>query len=176
RGRMKVVGPISKRRASMLCVLSALLLAAAWLPAASPAVAANDPVPVNPAGPSARSRASAAQVKKKIVFLQGACSELSGTTFDGLKAILRSSYEYTDADFLTYSYQGGRVDAISGAWVPNPYSPMDPINQHLGTSLVALHDQMLVPYHNHPNNQNTTFVLVGHSLGGSVAEVELVAH
>jgi len=114
--------------------------------------------------------------KKKIVFLQGACSELSGTTFDELKANLRASYGYTDADFLNYSYQGGRVDSTSGAWIPNPYGRSDPIGQHLGTSLVALHDQMLIPYHNHPNNQNTTFVLVGHSLGGSVAEMELVAN
>jgi hypothetical protein len=115
---------------------------------------------------------------KKVVFLQGVCSELTNSRnpgpgpFDDLQRLLKKEYGYGDNDFLGYSYRGGIFDA-NGSWLPNTYLPMDPISQDFRTtSLAALHDQLLVPYR--ARYPNTTFVLVGHSLGGMVAMQEVL--
>lgn len=116
--------------------------------------------------------------RKVIVFLEGVCSALAAGTshtsalFGDLQALLRDRYGYQNSDFLLYSYKGGAVDA-AGAWHHAAYGPMDPISQDFQTvSWQALHDSLLVPYHKkHPL---TTFVLVGHSLGGVVAFQEAV--
>src|SRR5205823_4556722 len=110
------------------------------LPAAPSADAADSRGGVQP-----QSRAGSVAVpRKKIVFLQGACTTLTSGTFDNLKSALKSSFGYTDADFLTYSYAGGRVDLTTGAWVPNAYSANMPISQPLLTSYGALRDQLLI--------------------------------
>ena len=117
-------------------------------------------------------------LRKAIVLLQGVCTALNhsssttNTTFTALQNLLKTAtYHYADADFLVYSYKGGAINA-QGQWVHNAYGLTDPISQNFhSTSWSALHDQLLVPYHRrHPN---TTFVLVGHSLGGMVAWEEL---
>jgi YVTN family beta-propeller protein len=116
--------------------------------------------------------------KKVVVFLQGACTSINdgtgngGDTFNNLQDLLRKQYGYNDADLLMYSYKGGFVDN-NGIWHHNAYSRNDPIQQDFQTnSLAALHDQLLIPYHaKHPD---TTFILVGHSLGGVVAFEEIV--
>ncbi len=117
-------------------------------------------------------------MRKAIVLLQGVCTALdhgastTNTTFTALQNLLKTAaYRYADADFLIYSYKGGTLNA-QGQWVHQAYGLSDPIRQNFhSTSWSALHDQLLVPYHRrHPN---TTFVLVGHSLGGMVAWEEL---
>jgi Tol biopolymer transport system component len=119
--------------------------------------------------------------RKVVVFLQGVCTSINkGTSsvdidssFNDLQnMLLTPEYGYHDTDFLLYSYKGGYVDA-NGAWHHNAYSINDPIKQDFRTtSLNALHDNLLMPYYRvHPN---TTFVLVGHSLGGMVAMEEIV--
>jgi hypothetical protein len=64
-----------------------------------------------------------------------------------------------------------------GTWVwrHNAYDELDPISQNFQTeSWSALHDQLLVPYRQ--KYPDTTFVLVGHSLGGVVAFEEIVKY
>ncbi len=116
--------------------------------------------------------------RKAIVLLQGVCTAIGAgtgtdnTTFTALQNLLKTpAYGYADADYLLYSYRGGALDP-RGQWVHQPYGLSDPIQQNFhGTSWSALHDALLAPYHRH--HPNTTFVLVGHSLGGMVAWEEL---
>jgi hypothetical protein len=116
-------------------------------------------------------------VRKIVVFLQGMCTstdngtEHVNSTFNGLREILEHQYGYRSSDFLLYSYKGGYVDE-AGVWHHYAYGKRDPITQNLATtSWAALHKALLLPYHAH--HPNTTFVLVGHSLGGLVAFEEL---
>lgn len=117
-------------------------------------------------------------IRKVIVLLQGVCTSIdagtgvANSTFNDLRALLNHDDGYRDADFLLYSYKGGVVDS-NGVWHHRAYSSFDPIRQNVQTtSWSALHDQLLAPYHaRHPN---TTFVLVGHSLGGVVALEEIL--
>ena len=124
---------------------------------------------------------------KVVVFLQGVCSSLHGVNnidygpFADLRARLTDTdanpvqYGYASNDVLMYSYLGGTLDADTGGWRPNAYDDSHPVSLDFRTaSLSALHDRLLVPYYNaHPN---TTFVLVGHSLGGMVAMEEIAQH
>jgi len=115
---------------------------------------------------------------KVVVFLQGVCSSIKAGTgvdagpFRDLQTLLKSRYGYKDADFLSYSYNGGSVDK-NGKWYHNAYDKFDPVRSDFRTtSYSALHDQLLIPYHQqHPD---ATFVLVGHSLGGIVAMQEVL--
>ncbi|MFN0071279.1 MAG: hypothetical protein ACKVVP_07290, partial [Chloroflexota bacterium] len=116
--------------------------------------------------------------KKVIVFLEGVCTRVGGPqatdTFKDLKEVLRGpEFGYGAGDFLAYSYNGGAVDATTGDWTPQPYGLLDPIRTSVPREgLAALHDELLVPYRaKHPN---TSFVLVGHSLGSMVAIAELL--
>jgi hypothetical protein len=117
-------------------------------------------------------------LRKVIVLLQGVCTAIgagtdaANTTFTALQNLLQTKgYGYAAGDFLLYSYKGGTVDP-AGVWAHRAYGLSDPIRQNFhSTSWSALHDQLLVPYHRH--HPNTTFVLVGHSLGGMVAWEEI---
>lgn len=117
-------------------------------------------------------------IRKVIVLLQGVCTSIdagtgvANSTFNDLRALLDHDDGYRDADFLLYSYKGGVVDS-NGVWHHRAYNSFDPIRQDVQTtSWSALQDQLLAPYHaRHPN---TTFILVGHSLGGVVALEEIL--
>ncbi|HZS89323.1 MAG TPA: hypothetical protein VFE42_17760 [Chloroflexota bacterium] len=116
-------------------------------------------------------------VRKIVVFLQGVCTstdngtEHVNSTFNGLRDFMEHQRGYRSSDFLLYSYKGGYVDA-AGVWHHYAYGKRDPIAQDPATtSWTALHNALLVPYHAH--HPNTTFVLVGHSLGGLIAFEEL---
>jgi hypothetical protein len=116
-------------------------------------------------------------VRKIVVFLQGVCTstdngtEHVNSTFNGLRDFMEHQRGYRSNDFLLYSYKGGYVDA-TGVWHHYAYGKRDPITQDPATtSWAALHKALLLPYHAH--HPNTTFVLVGHSLGGLVAFEEL---
>lgn len=136
------------------------------------AVAAN----VEPQSSTRQIKLPKIDVKKVIVLLQGVCTSIEdgtdiGSTFNDLRRLLKNEYGYMDTDFLLYSYKGGRVDD-SGVWHHNAYGKEDPVKQDFRTeSVSALHDQLLIPYRaKHPN---TTFILIGHSLGGMVAFEEV---
>ncbi len=147
----------------------ALVLLFAFSAVIAPATIADD----GRVGTPVAKRSALATAKKKVVLVQGACTELSSGTFDGLKTLLKGQYGYAEDDFLLYSYKGGTVDA-NGVWRPNAYGVMDPITQDFATTdLAALHDQLLVPYR--ARNPNTTFVLIAHSLGGMVAMQEVTS-
>jgi hypothetical protein len=125
--------------------------------------------------------------RKKVVFLAGVCSSRPDGTqpyaydFIQLQTLLRNNLGYRDDDFLLYSYNGGSVTA-EGRWHHNAYGRDVPVRRDFTmrrapegsrevSPLQALHDQLLVEYRlRHPN---TTFVLVGHSLGGVVAMEEV---
>jgi YVTN family beta-propeller protein len=121
--------------------------------------------------------------RKVVVFLQGVCTAISkGTSsvdidssFNDLQNLLLTpEYRYKDSDFLLYSYNGGFVDK-DGIWHHNAYKENNPINTDFQTlGLFTLHNQLLIPYYDHPKHQNITFILVGHSLGGVVAMEEVV--
>jgi hypothetical protein len=116
--------------------------------------------------------------RKIVVFLEGVCSSIPAppgrNVFDDLRDILEEPrYGYGEADFIQYSYAGGKVEG--GNWYPNSYSEMVPITQDFQTtSWSRLHNDLLVPYRKaHPE---ATFTLVGHSLGGVVAFEEVVKY
>jgi len=133
-----------------------------------------------PGAPPARSGVVRQPIRRVVVLVQGVCSTaLAGSssangTFSDLQALLQGpAYGYRASDILLYSYTGGTVDA-AGVWQHRAYGRFDPVrHDYRTTSLSALRDDLLGPYHAvHPN---TTFVLVGHSLGGLVAFAELRA-
>ncbi|HEU0027196.1 MAG TPA: hypothetical protein VFQ25_08785 [Ktedonobacterales bacterium] len=90
-------------------------------------------------------------------------------TFHYLQQTLRQRYGYSDSDFLAYSYNGGFVDG-GGVWRHRPYLPTDLMRNDLDQSVQNLHSLLDEYSRAHPD---TTFILVGHSLGGVVAFQEL---
>ncbi|MCC7105034.1 MAG: hypothetical protein IT307_07810 [Chloroflexi bacterium] len=112
--------------------------------------------------------------QKKIVFLQGVCSSIrrdAAYPFTTLRARLVSERGFSSSDLLDYSYQGGQVK--NGNWVPKPYQLNIPVKTDYETKAVTmLHDSLMLKYR--LAKPNTTFVLVGHSLGGMVAMQEVV--
>jgi len=133
-----------------------------------------------PGSPSARSGLVRQPIRTVVVLVQGVCSTVpagsssTNGTFTDLQALLQGpAYGYRAGDILLYSYTGGTVDA-AGVWQHRAYGRFDPVrHDYRTTSLSALRDALLTPYHAaHPN---TTFVLVSHSLGGMVAFAALRA-
>ncbi len=100
------------------------------------------------------------------------CSSPPGIDkFAYLRAALLTNpaYDFKPSDLLWYSYDGGRVDSSTGAWIPNSYGCLA-TGQSYRKSLAAL-QQLIVGFGR--SNPNTEIYLVGHSQGGLIALQEL---
>lgn len=132
---------------------SLALLCAGLLALAPPVTAAPAPIPANVA----------------IVFIAG-----YGTRYPSPDAIFANvqsrltAQGWRTAQFLTFSYTGGNMR--SGVWVPNAYDCAD-----TGEGIRAATEQLRSMLRQFlAGNPNTSFVLVGHSLGGNIAMAHAV--
>lgn len=108
-----------------------------------------------------------------VVFVQGLYTYLdaSGTQdtlledhrFDEMKEAFRAN-GYTDDRLLDFSYAGGTVGS-AGEWIPNAY-PCTATDRPTKDSVAVL-EAMLRAYRE--RNPKAHFILVGHSLGGSIS-------
>ncbi len=118
--------------------------------------------------------------RKVIVFLHGVCSEVDdgvstgSQTFNDLQKLLRKDYEFSNSDFLLYSYKGGSMENINGSWMwhHKSYDSFTPVNQDFQTTSVDELHNLLIEYRD--KYPNTTFILIGHSLGGVIAMEEVL--
>lgn len=146
-------------------------------PTATPSTTAS--ATASPSATSISSPTADLPRRKTIIFLQGINTSFAGTestdygTFNDLRDHLASHYGYYPSDFLMYSYLGGVVNESTGRWQPNSYDKSHPTEIDFTVEGIRrLHRDLIIPYHAaHPD---TTFVLVGHSLGGVVAMEEVL--
>jgi pimeloyl-ACP methyl ester carboxylesterase len=140
-------------------------------PSATPQpTATNSPTPAAtamPSPPTATATPALGWQRSDVVFvfLQGFSSDITPTDWDhGLWQVrdALAARGWSRSQFFSYGYRGGSV--ANGVWTVNTYSCGDTL-QSLATDAYWLDDFLYQYGLAHPA---TRFVLVGHSLGGSV--------